>query len=505
VFTNMQLWAEIRRRVLAGELSIRQAATEYDLNFRTVHKIVHQTEPPTGPTLARPRPKPVLDPFLPIIRQILQEDLAAPPKQRHTARRIFDRLKKDHDYTGCQSIVRAAVASLRREQAEVFVPLDHPPAHAQVDFGTAHVRVAGVPYRAALFVLTLVHCNRRFACLAPRECTETFLLGHAAAFAELGGVPRRITYDNSRIAVKGILGAHARLTTPQFDRLRCHFLFEAHFCTVRRAHEKGSVENGVGYVRRNFLVPVPAADSWAELNDRLTQDCQRDFEEQARRTPGQLALLQADRAALLPLPPEPFAAGRVAVVVVNKLSLARFDGNDYSVPSRYAYQSLTACGGLDRVYFLHQGTTVAQHARCWARRQTILDPLHYLAVLETKPGALDHGRPFVGWELPNCFARLRLRLEEAAGVEGTRQYIRVLRLLESHALEAVGAAVERALTLTVCDAAVVRLLLEQVGERAVAGFDLAGRPRLQAACVPVPDLSAYGTLLAAGPGAFEAD
>jgi hypothetical protein len=263
---------------------------------------------------------------------------------------------------------------------------------------------------------------------------------------------------------------------------------------VRRAHEKGSVENGVGYVRRNFLVPVPVADSWAELNDRLTQECQRDFEEQASSTPGTAALREADQQALLPVPEEPFET-RVAVVVVNKLSLARFDGNDYSVPNRYAYQSLTATGSLDRVCFLHQGTVVAQHARCWDKKQTILDPLHYLAVLETKPGALDHGRPFVGWILPSCFACLRLRLEEADPVEGTRQYIRVLRLLESHDLVAVTAAVERALVLAVCDAAVVRLLLEQRGERVVDGFDLGGRPRLQAVHVPTPNLRVYQTLL----------
>jgi transposase len=500
----MLLWAEIRRRVLSGELSIRQVAAEYDLNFRTVKKIVHQSQPPAGLTLPQPRPKPLLDHFLPIITRILQEDQNAPPKQRHTARRIFDRLRCEHHYIGCQSNVRKAVARLRQAQVEVFIPLDHPPAHAQADFGTAQVKVAGQSYRAALFVLTLVHSNRRFACLAPRECTETFLLGHAATFATLGGVPRRISYDNLRIAVKSILGTHTRLTTAQFDRLRNHFLFEAHFCGVRRAHEKGSVENGVGYVRRNFLVPVPMADSWAELNDRLTQDCQRDFEEQASSTPGTAALLQADRLALLPLPQEPFET-RVAVVVVNKLSLARFAGNDYSVPSRFAYQSLTATGNLDRVCFLHQGSVVAQHARCWDKKQTILDPLHYLAVLEQKPGALDHGRPFVGWELPSCFARLRLRLEEADRVEGTRQYIGVLRLLESHPRQAVTAAVERALTLTICDAAVVRLLVEQCGERTVAGFDLAGRPRLQEVRVPVPDLSNYGKLLTEGQDGFGAE
>ena len=329
----------------------------------------------------------------------------------------------------------------------------------------------------------------------PRECTETFLHGHNAAFAELGGVPRRLTYDNLRIAVRRILGAHDRLTTQQFDRLRAHYLFEAHFCCVRRAHEKGHVENGVGYVRRNFLVPLPEADSWTDLNDRLTRDCQRDFDEQARRTPGRHDLLAADRAALLPLPGTPFEACSVAVVVVNKLSLARFDGNDYSVPSAYAYRSLTATGTIDRVRFQQHGAVVAEHVRCWGKKQTVLDPLHYLAVLEGKPGALDHGRPFVGWDLPNCFARLRLRLEAANPVEGTRQYIRVLRLLESHDLTAVTAAIERALTLAACDAAVVRLLLEQVGERTAASFDLGGRPRLQTVRVPVPDLRGYGTLL----------
>jgi transposase len=501
----MFLWAEIRRRVSAGELSIRQAAAHYHLNFRTVQKIVQQSQPPAGQTRHHPRPKPVLDPFLPIIEQILQQDQNAPPKQRHTARRIFDRLKNEYGYSGSQSIVRDAVAQLRQSQAEVFIPLHHPPAHAQADFGRAEVRIAGQSYRAALFVLTLVHSNRRFACLVPRECTETFLHGHTAAFAELGGVPRRLTYDNSRIAVKGILGSHDRLTTVQFDRLRAHFLFEAHFCCVRRAQEKGSVENGVGYVRRNFLVPVPQADCWAELNDRLSQDCARDFQQQAQHNAGQAALLEADQAALLPLPAAPFEARRVAVVVVNKLSLARFDGNDYSVPSRFAYQSLTATGTIDSVRLQHQDTVVAEHRRCWGKKQTILEPVHYLAVLEHKPGALDHGRPFVGWELPSCFARLRWHLEESDRLEGTRQYIRVLRLLESHTLEAVTVAVERALSLAICDAAVVRLLLEQCGERTVAGFDLAGRARLQAVCVPVPDLSRYGTLLRESQGKSEAE
>jgi len=500
VFTNMLLWAEIRRRVGTGELSLRQAAAEYHLNFRTVRKIVHQTQPASQADLPRPRPQPVLGPFLPVIEQILQDDRDAPPRQRHTARRIYERLRDEHGYHGGQSTVRAVVARIKQAHAEVFVPLAHPPGHAQCDFGTAQVVVAGQPFQAALFVLTLIHSNRRFACLAPRECAEAFGHGHALAFAALGGVPRHITYDNSRIAVRRITGTHARQTTAGFDRLRGHFLFDAHFCGVRRAHEKGHVENAVGYVRRNFLVPVPCADSWGQLNAMLTDACQRDFEGLLTRTDGQADRAAADRRALLPLPAEPFEAGRVDVVVVSKLSLCRFDGNDYSVPTRHAYQSLTAIGTIDRVRFGQRGAVVAEHARCWGKKQTVLEPLHYLAVLQRKPGALDHGRPFVGWELPGCFARLRSRLEASDESDGTRQYIRVLRLLESHDLAAVTAAVERALTLAACDAAVVRLLLEQLGERAVAGFDLAGRPRLQTVRVPRPDLNVYGTLLPRGRG-----
>ncbi len=488
----MELIAEIRRRVLAGELSIRQAAALYHLNFRTVQRIVQQHQDPI-PTQPAQRPKPVLDPVLDVIRKILADDLHAPPKQRHTARRIYDRLVKDHNYHGSQSIIRAAVAQLRSQLAEVFVPLDHPPAHAQCDFGRAHVLVAGVHHQAALFVLTLVHSNQRFACLAPRECTETFLLGHANAFATLGGVPLRITYDNSKIAVASILGTHARKTTDAFNRLRAHFCFESHFCTVRRANEKGNVENAVGYVRRNFLVPLPQADSWDQLNAQLTCDCQRDFEDHARRAPERLIQRDADRAALLPLPAEPYPGGRVDVATVSKMSLVRFDRNDYSVPCLLAHQSLTAIGCLDHVTLMHQGGVVARHSRHWGSGQVCLDPLHYLDVLLSKPGTLDHGRPFTDWDLPNCFSELRLRMESEDRSDGIKGYIRVLLLLRGHEPARLAEAIERALRLPVCDVSVIRTLLEPM--ESATSFDLSGRPQLASVTLPGPNLGAYATLL----------
>jgi len=487
----MDIGAEIRRRVRSGELSLRQASREYRLNFRTIHKVVRHAEPPPRQQ-ARPRPKPTLGPFLPIIHQILAADRHAPPKQRHTARRIYDRLCDEHGYTGCASIVRAAVAAWRQTQAEVFVPLVHPPGQAQADFGRAEVVIAGTRHKAALFVLTLPHSNARFGCLFPRECTEAFHDGHARAFAFLGGVPARITYDNTRIAVTRFTGPHERRLSREFLRLQSHCGFAAHFCDVRQAHEKGHVENGVGYVRRNFLVPVPEGASWGELNERLATDCRRAIDRHAQGDAASNAA--ADRAALLPLPAEPFEARRVELATISSLSLGRFDGNDYSVPTAFAYKTLSATGTIDRVRFCHRGTVVAEHVRCWAKGQVTFEPLHYLALLERKPGALDHAAPLAGWQLPECFTRLRRRLEEADPRGGTRQYIRVLRLLEAHDQATVTAAVGRALRLAVTDADAVRRLLEQGRQQAPAGFDLSGRPALLAVHLPPPDLSAYTRL-----------
>ena len=490
----MELWSEIRRRVVTGELSLRQACSEYGLNFRTVRKIVRHSEPPPFHA-PPPRAKPVLGPFLAIVQQIIDDDRHAPPKQRHTARRIYERLRDEHDYLGCASIVRDAVRLYKQSQAEVFVPLLHPPGQAQCDFGRAEVVVAGLRHKAALFVLTLPHSNARFGCLFPRECTESFHEGHARAFTFFGGVPTRISYDNSKIAVIKLIGPHERRLTREFLRLQAHFAFAAFFCRLRQAHEKGHVENGVGYVRRNFLVPVPQADSWDDLNAHLATACRREFERTGQgRDRATIELLAADRAAFLPLPAEPFQARRVELVTINALSLGRFDGNDYSVPTAFAYQALTATGTIDRVRFSRRGAVLAEHGRCWAKGQVVFEPLHYLALLERKPGALDYARPLAGWSLPDVFATLRRRLEAADPKGGTRQYIRVLRLLESYELVAVTAAVERALALAVTDADAVRLLLERARERPTAGFDLTGRPQLSAVNVPPPDLAAYSAL-----------
>ena len=493
----MENWAEIRRRVLVDGLSGRAACREYKIHWKTLQKILDNPQPP-GYRRTKPRRPSILEPFLPVIHQILEDDKKAPPKQRHTAKRIFDRLRAEHGYTGGLTTVKDAVRAWRRRTAEVFVPLAHPPGEAQADFGEAEVTLDGQATKVAVFVMTLPYSDAVFVSAFPRECTEAFLEGHARAFEFFGGVPRRISYDNSKIAVAKVTGTRDRKLTDEFLRLKSHHLFQEHFCLVRRPNEKGHVETLVGFARRNFLVPVPTAHGGLEpLNARLESDCREDLSRRVRGKPAaKVELLAAEWTVLLPLPAEAFLAARVEQPAADSLSLIRFDSNDYSIPTAYAHHKVTAVGTVDAVRVVVGDRVVAEHRRSWGREGVFYDPVHYLALLERKPGALDFAAPLEGWDLPVCFGVLRRRLEAEFGGPGTRQYIKVLRLLEGAEPAELTRAVERSLELGAADADAVRLILEHRRERPAGLFCLDGRPHLKLVCVPTPDLGAYSSLTA---------
>src|SRR4051794_22716473 len=364
----MDNWAEIRRRVLADGLSGRAACREYEIHWKALQKILSHAEPP-GYRRTKPERPSILDPLLPVVHQILKDDKKAPRKQRHTAKRIFDRLQAEHGYQGGLTMVKVAVRAWRARTAEVFVPLAHPPGEAQADFGHAEVVLDGRPTKVAVFVMTMPYSDAIFACTFPRECTEAFLEGHVRAFEFFGGVPRRISYDNSRIAVARITGPRDRKFTDEFLRLKSHHLFREHFCLVRRPVEKGHVETLVGFARRNFLVPVPSAHGGLEgLNARLRADCLADASRRLRGKPATKAeLLAEERAAMLPLPSEAFLAARVEQPTADSLSLVRFDTNDYSVPTAYAHHKLTVVGAGGTVRSLARGRVLAEH-RPWRGR-----------------------------------------------------------------------------------------------------------------------------------------
>jgi transposase len=490
----MKKWVEIRRRVLTREISKRGACKEYGLPWRTLMRILEHEEP-VGYQLQKPRPKRKLDRFLPIVHEILKQDQKAPRKQRHTAQRIFDRLVSEHQFDGGLTIVKEAVRAWKQRQAEVFVPLAHRPGEAQVDFGEVTVKLGGEQVKVALFVMTLLHSDAIFCQVFPRECTEAFQEGHKRAFEFFGGVPRRISYDNSKIAVAKIAGGRGRELTREFLRLEGHFLFEHHFCLVRRANEKGHVENLLGYARRNYLVPVPETDSLEGLNAELEQRCGEDLSRKLRgKSASKEALLAEEQAWFLTIPPKEFESRKVQPAKANSLSLVRFECNDYSVPTEYAHRDVTVIGGIEEVRLVVGDRLVARHPRHWDKERTEFNPVHYLALLERKPGALDYARPLEDWELPDCFGVLRRRQETELEKHGTREFIKVLRLLEHATLPELTGAVQYALSIGANSADAVRLILQARQERPFNLFCLEGRPHLKGVQIPPPNLHAYRSL-----------
>jgi transposase len=421
-------------------------------------------------------------------------DAAAPKKQRHTAKRTWDRLKAAHGFTGGYTAVKDAVRELRVGRKEVFLPLSHPPGEAQVDFGFAEVVLAGVATEVAVFVLSLPHSGAVYCQVFPRECTETFQEGHARAFRFFGGVPRRIAYDNPKTAVAKIVGPRDRELTREFLRLKSHYLFDSHVCLVRRPNEKGHVERLVDYARSNFLVPVPAVPTLEELNAHLAERCRAGLARSVRGKGPIAEGLAEDRAAMLPLPARPFDARRVTEAAADSLSLVRFDTNSYSVPTRYAHREVTVVATVAEVRIVHEDTLVARHPRDWGRERTHFDPVHYPALLERKPGGFDVAKPLERWDLPPCSGLLRRRLE-ADDRHGTRGFIRVLRLLETHTMAQLTDAVEAALAIGVEDPDSIRSVLEYRADRPTELFRLDGRPHLTGVRVPPTDVAAYASLL----------
>ncbi len=448
----MEFWTEVRRRVLTGQLSKRAACREYELSWHTVAEISHPRRA-TGLSTAEASEEAEA-------RFLSAGDSPDSPKTTGGLRRsnatrrerLFERLVEEHEYAGCYTIVKDAVRAWKHKNKEVFFPLSHLPGEAQVDFGEATVKLVGQPRMVALFVMTLPYSGAIFVQAFPRECTETFLEGHRRAFEFFGGVPTRISYDNTSIAVTKVLRGRDRKLTKEFLRLQSCYLFQEHFCLVRRPNEKGHVERLLGYGRRNFLVPVPEVTSLESLNASLRERCVGDQQHRTRGKSGtKEELLVEDQAAFLPLPKQPFEARRIDQVSADSQSLIRFDSNSYSVPVKYAHRKLTVVATVSEVRLIYEDQLVAWHPRCWEKEQFVYEPVHYLALLERKPGGFDHARPLENWDLPDCFALLRRRLEADDGGRGTRQFIRVLRLLERFTLRQLADAVQYALDLDVID------------------------------------------------------
>lgn len=496
--------AIIRHAYYIEHKTIRQIARERNVARQTVRKALESAT--ASYTRSRPRPAPILGPYQARLDELLTANERLPRKQRYTAHKMFTLIQAE-GYRGSESRVRVYVGQQRRlrQRPAVFLPLEFDPGQdAQVDWGEAVALLAGAEITFQLFVMRLCYSRRTFAMAFPTQRQEAFFEGHVQAFHHFQGVPQRLTYDNLTTAVKPRLIGRTRQEQQAFTVFRSHYLFDAHFCTPGQGHEKGGVEHGVGFVRRNFLVPIPDVASFEALNAHLLAACRQDDQRQVHGQPMPIGVAWAtEQPALRPLPDRDFDCCTTLTATLTPYSQVVFETNRYSVPVDRAAPQLVIKAYPFRIDILHQDHLLASHPRCYGRDQDVFDPLHYLPLLEQRPGALEHAKPLRRWRdrWPVVYTRLlQLLREQRPDGSGVQEFVRILRL---H-LEYPAPTIEQAITVAVASGcphlAGVRLCLYQLlhPETAPPVLDLTAQPQLVAVGTQPVNLACYDQLLTGG-------
>jgi transposase len=462
----------IRRDHAREELSIRELARVHGVHRRAVRQALESAiPPPKRPPESRPAPK--LGAYRAVIDGILEADREVPRKQRHTARRIWQRLVEEHGAEVSERQVCRYVHAKRRELGdvgEVFVPLfSDAGVEGEVDWGQAQVRLRGELVDVHLFEMRACFSGAQFVMAFESETQQAFLEGHVRALEWHGGVFDLIRYDNLKSAVARVLRGRRRVESDRFVALRSHYRFESSFCLPGQqgAHEKGGVEGDIGRFRRRHLVPVPDVGSIEELNELLEEACWADLD---RTITGQSVTVgeRRDRERLLlgTLPREPFPTWEEATPRVDSKALATVRTNRYSVPASLAGLKIRAKIGAGEISFWHDGKQVAWHERLHGHHQISAQLDHYLDLLQRKPGALARSlalrqeRDRGDW--PACFDQLWTRIQERSGrQEAARQMVDVLILCREHDAGQVELAVRGALAAGAHDGRAVALLLSR--------------------------------------------
>jgi len=508
VESRVEQFEQIRRDRDREGVSIRGLAARHGVHRRTVKQALASPVPPVkrAPS-ARPAPK--LGAYRAVIDGWLLADRTAPRKQRHTAKRIHQRLVDEHGADVAESSVRQHVRLRKRELGfavgEVFIPQSHAPgAEAEVDWGQAEVVLGGVAVRVHLFVMRASFSGAAFCQASLVETQQAFLELHVQAFEWFGGVFPQIRFDNLKSAVKKVLKGRRRVESDRFVALRSHYLFASQFMTpgLEGAHQKGGVEGEVGRHRRNHLVPVPQLAGLGELNRMLLAGCESDL---GRRIDGRPVTIRdtwaIERPMLLALPADPFDACESAAPRVDAKSLVTVRQNRYSVPVKLAGLKVSARIGAREIMVNHGGVEVARHERLHGRSGTSAQLDHYLELLQRKPGGLEHSvvlsqeRNRGRW--PGCFDELWAALTDRYGrSDAAGQMIDVLLLCRDHGPDRVELAVRGALTAGAIDGRAVAVLARRADTPPAAITALSDLPsRLAAHERLAPDLTDYDQLL----------
>lgn len=391
---TVEIYKQIRRMRLDG-MSQRQIAAVLHISRNTVKKYWDGNCVPWGRKEYSREPGVLTKDVVAFVRQCVDEDSqCGSKKQHHTAKRIYDRLVAERGFTGGETTIRRLVKELREKHQEAFVPLAFPAGDAlQIDWGEATIYLSGVKTTVNLFCARLCCSGAPMVLAYRRQNEESFLDALVQVFQYYGGVPRRVIFDNGKVAVKDGFGAHARKQAG-YAALAAHYGFEAVFCNPASGNEKGLVEGLVGYIRRNVCVPVPKVKSLEELNRMLQEKCLNYLSHQIRGKEASVGeMLTREREKLYPLPGYPFDACKRAAGRVDRFCTVRFDTNNYSVPAAYCGREVSVKAGPETVSIYFEGQCIAQHHRCLDRQQSIYKLEHYLHLLEKKGRAIFYARP----------------------------------------------------------------------------------------------------------------
>jgi len=506
--SRVELYERIRKDNRDEGLGIRALAAKHHVHRRNVREALASATPPERKVPEREAP--ALGPWTMLIRAWLVADRDAPRKQRHTARRVHQRLRDEYGAAVAESTVRAYVAAVNFELDNVLravtVPQTHGPGEeAEVDFGEFMAYIDGVLVKCWMFCMRLSHSGRGFHVAFSHQAQEAFFEGHVAAFEHFCAVPGRIRYDNLKAAVVKVLLGRERQENERFVALRSHYGFDSFFCLPgeKGAHEKGGVEGEVGRFRRRHLVPVPTVASLAELNTLLAGgDVIDDERHIARRVDSVGVAAAIEVASMRALPAEAFDTVTMLEAKVDTKGRISVRQSFYSVPVGLARRRVTVRLGAQALEVIAEGRVVARHERSLHKGTEDLVLDHYLEILQHKPGALPGSTALAQARASGSFTatherfwtEARRRLGDGAG---TRALIGVVLLQRRLAPEVVSAAMEAALRIGSVDVEVVAIEARRLGHR---------RPPAPVVPIgtgardvrPAPRLDGYDALLAAG-------
>jgi len=445
------------------------------------------------------QPFPVLGKYLGVIDGWLKGDKDRPRKQRHTARRIYRRLVEEYGYRGSEGTVRRYVrlakVILGLDMSGVFIPCDPEAGYeAEVDWGQAVVNLGGEERRLSFFCMRSKYSGKHFVRFYPCERQQAFFDGHVRAFDFFGGVFPVLIYDNLPVAIRKVLRGKGRIEQEAFSKFKAYYSFASRFCNPGSGHEKGGVEGMVGFVRRNYLVPILEAADLEELNERVLWKCLAyGGHKMAGRDRTVEDLYEQEKGHLLALPEEAFSNVEVSAGCrVDKYATVVVDKNRYSVPSRYAGFKVRVLLYAERVEIFYGTQKIAAHERLYGNNKWCLHADHYLELLKQRPLAFHSARAIRQWRLswPSSLSALLERFCFAQGeTKGIKDFITVLMFYRDYDAGEVEAAVELALEHNLSSSDGVRHLLV-----CAHGIETSIMPLTSWGSLPVPDISVYGQL-----------